>query len=187
MSDNPQPQVDTSEVDVTDTRTVAEKAAAELQLAEVIRMKNAGRTFQQIGDHFGFSRQHAHTLFWSAFKGATKEAVEDYRAAALSRYEQLRETLNEVMARDHIAVSQGRVVRIGEPFIDEETGRAEIGEGRGEPVHDDMPKIAAARVLVSLEDRESKLLGLDTPVRQELDLSGGLNYKINGVTVGDLT
>jgi hypothetical protein len=41
-----------------------------------------------------------------------------------------------VLERKHLVVSHGKIVRLGQPFINDD-GEAEVDDGRGEPLEDD--------------------------------------------------
>lgn len=96
-------------------------------------------------------------------RDATRATAEQARAAHRARLEAATEVAVEVMYRDHIHVSQGRVV----------TGTD------GTPVLDDAPKLAAADRVRTLSESLRKLDGLDAPAK--LELGGEVTYQIVGV------
>lgn len=171
----------------------AEQLAVARRRAEAIRLKATGQTWQQVADALGYSSRGAAC---QDIKRALEQEREDlgdavatYRGLELARLERYTEVATEVLDRDHVAVSQGRIVREGLPYIDEETGRAKIDEGRGAPVLDDMPKLKAVGELRQLSESRRKLLGLDVPVRQEFggDLTVKHVVEAEDFNTGDLT
>lgn len=171
-----------------DTRDHAAREDAARRDAEIIRMKREGRTFIEIGEHFGFTKQNAHDLYWKAVNAIPAKELNEYRAELLDRLEFLTEQVSMVLRKDHIAVSNGKVVRLGRPAIDDD-GLPYVDDGHGEIVNDDMPKIAAAKELRQLNESVRKLLGADVPVRQEFggDLTVKHIVEGEGFNPGDLT
>ncbi|MFF4600138.1 hypothetical protein [Amycolatopsis sp. NPDC001319] len=172
---------------MTDNRTPAEKELSEDRKTQVIAWRRDGVPFEEIGRRLDppVSKQRAHQIYAEALKQIPAMEVQTYRAEQLERLDEMLRQAREVLTRDHVAVSQGRVVRIGSPEIVD--GEATILEGAGEPVLDDMPKLAALRAILSIEERRAKLLGLDTPVRQPVDLNGRYEYTVVGVDPDALT
>lgn len=140
--------------------------------ADVMRLRRQGHTFEAIGDQLGITKQRAHQIYSAALAEIPAQEVGEYRAEQAARLDELLTKAHEVLARGHVHVSQGRVVR------DDETG---------EPVRDDGPTLAAIKTILDIEARRAKLLGLDTPVRQEFDVSGGVRYEVVGVDLDQVT
>jgi hypothetical protein len=44
----------------------------------------------------------------------------------------------------------------------------------------------AIKTILAIEERRAKLLGLDAPSKQQVEVDGGLRYEIVGVSVDDL-
>ncbi|GAA2395473.1 hypothetical protein GCM10010404_61300 [Nonomuraea africana] len=84
-----------------------------------------------------------------------------------------------------MTVSQGRVVRLGQPFIDDD-GNAAVDDGRGEPLEDDAPVLAAIDRMLKIQERRAKLLGLDIPVKQLVGGDVTVTYQFEGVDLGEL-
>ncbi|WP_327105869.1 hypothetical protein [Nonomuraea glycinis] len=83
-------------------------------------------------------------------------------------------------------MSNGRIVRLGQPFVNDE-GEAEVDDGRGEPIEDDAPTLTAIKTVLAIEERRAKLLGLDTPVKQQVGGDVTVTYAFEGVDMGGLT
>src|SRR5687768_10325876 len=122
-----------------DTRSPEQVEAAAQRDAELVRLKREGKTFEEIGQQFGFSRQYAHKRYWELVRELREQTtadVADYRDEQLDRYEWLIRETTAILRRDHVHVSQGRVVR--------ETPDSP-------PLLDDGPKLAAIRELRQIE------------------------------------
>ena len=98
-------------------------------------------------------------------------AADEWRQLALARLEEAHRVAADVMGRDHVLVSHGRVVREGVPVIDDD-GNAVIRDGHGAPLLDDGPRLAAVDRVVKVSESTRKLLGLDAPTRVDASVSG---------------
>jgi hypothetical protein len=77
------------------------------------------------------------------------------RAAHRARLEAAAETVMEIMARDHVHVSQGRVMK----------------DDNGIPLIDDGPKLAAAEKIRALSESLRKLDGLDAATKVDTSIT----------------
>lgn len=174
-----------------DLRTPGDKELAEDRKIQVIQWRRERVPFDEIGRRLDppVSKQRAHQIYAEALRQLPAMTVAEYRAEQEELLDELERRARAVADRDHVAVSQGRVVRVGEPYIDAETGRAKIDEGRGGPVLDDMPKLAAVDRLLKIAERRAKLRGMDTPVRQEFAVDTTVKHIVEaeGFQTGDLT
>lgn len=143
----------------------------------LIDMRLANKPFEEIAAELGYaSRQAASKDFCRVLEKAIAEeatSAEVYREMELLRLEQelqrldaLYDDILTVMERDHITVSNGRVVSL----------RNE--DGLEVPVPDDAPVLQAADRLLRIEDarrrngeRRAKLLGLDAPQTLEVSIN----------------
>jgi molybdenum-dependent DNA-binding transcriptional regulator ModE len=82
-------------------------------------------------------------------------AAERARAAHRARLEAAAETVMEIMARDHVHVSQGRVMK----------------DDNGIPLIDDGPKLAAAEKIRALSESLRKLDGLDAATKVDTSIT----------------
>lgn len=155
----------------------ARKEDSQRQKAEVLRLRRIGTTFQAIGDQLGITRQRAHQIYKTALGEIPFDEVTTYRAEQLERLDALLVEANAVLAREHLMVSQGRVVRLGEPFINAD-GEADIAVGQGEPLEDDAPVLAAISTILKIEERRAKLLGLDAPTKTNVTVSDAITSEI---------
>ncbi|GAA1749510.1 hypothetical protein [Nonomuraea bangladeshensis] len=137
--------------------------------AEVVRLRRTGMTFEDIGNQLGISKQAAHKLWHKTMKGIPVVEVEAYRTEQRMRLDALLQRANEILETKHVVVQHGRVVELD-----------------GEPLRDRGPELDAIKTIIDIEQRRAKLDGLDTPVKQQLEVDGGLRYEVVGVDVADL-
>lgn len=157
-----------------DTRKPSAKEAAEQRKVDVIRWRREGVPFEEIGRRLNpekpLTRQRAHTIYKEALKQIPALEVAEHRAEQLERLDALLVEANKVLARKHITVSHGQVVRLN-----------------GEPIEDDAPTLAAIVTVLKIEERRAKLLGLDAPVKAELGGNVQVRYEVVGVDLEALT
>lgn len=139
-----------------------EAIAAAKRDTEIIEMKRAGLTFEEIGAHFAVTRQVVHRCFHRGLRRVPVKAVEEYRAEQLARIETQREIALDVMHAEHPLVSNGK---------------------RFDDLSDDGPVLAAIDRMIKLDAQESDLLGLKAPVKVESEVSV-LRYEVVGTDVG---
>lgn len=143
----------------------------------LIEMRLANISFEEIAEELDYaSRQAASKDFCRVLEKAISEesaSAEVYREMELLRLEQelqrldaLYDSVLEVMERQHITVSNGRVVSLKDD------------DGIETPVPDDAPVLQAADRLLKIEDarrrngeRRAKLLGLDAPQALEVSIN----------------
>lgn len=85
-----------------------------------------------------------------------------YRNAEVGKLDELEEKLWEVLDKDHLMISHGKVMK-----TEDETGELV-------PVKDDAPRMAAIDRLLKVADRRAKLLGLDMPAKTELNVTSDI-------------
>ncbi|MFD5900995.1 hypothetical protein ACFWHG_05785 [Streptomyces microflavus] len=123
--------------------------------AEAARLRTQGWTYQRIADHLDFKqRADAYNAVKRVLDATVREAGEDIRALELERLDRLEAAANEVLEREHVTVSNGRVVALD-----------------GAPLPDDGPVLAAIDRLLKIQERRAKLLGLDAPTKQAITIS----------------
>ena len=124
-----------------------------------------GWQYRQIANAMGISVSTAHDRVQRGLRVIEAPAIaaaERARAAHRARLEAALEIATDAMYRDHVHVSQGRVVT----------------DDTGTPVPDDGPNLAAAGKVKELSESLRKLDGLDAPMRHELtmrDIDAALN------------
>ncbi|MDH6116894.1 uncharacterized protein YerC [Kitasatospora sp. GAS204A] len=146
------------------------------QDAEAARLRSRGLTYRQIATELGVDVATAHRAVKRALDAVVAEPAADALSFELQRLDEELVRLDdlygrvvEVLEREHVTVSQGRVV-----------------EHDGLAVPDDDWILRAVDRLVKIDESRRrngesrrKLLGLDSPVKTQI--SGGLTYEVVGV------
>jgi hypothetical protein len=149
-------------------------AASARRDAEAAALRAKGRTFDQIAREMRYSsRAKAFEAVMRAYADIPYEGAEEARRLDLERIDRLIEQAWAVMERDHLTVSQGRVVgkRIG--WERDDAGQI-LMDGDGAPIGqyedilDDGPALAAIRELRGLLKRRAEMIGYDAPIRAEI-------------------
>lgn len=139
-------------------------------------LRGQGWSYQRIADELGFaSKGHACNAVMRAYAEIPSEASEHAKALDLERIDRLIEKAWEIMLRDHVTVSQGRVVGkvVG---VERDENGAVVTDGEGKPVLiyedilDDGPALAAIREIRGLLERRAKITGYDAPVRARVEV-----------------
>lgn len=135
----------------SDGRYIPTQAAAD-RAAQAARLKaeNPRMTYQQIADTVGYCDKAA---AWRAITRCREAVVQaagaELFAAEAAHLDDLYVAALEVLERDHVTVSHGRII------ADEE----------GNPILDDGPKLAAIREMRMLRESFRRLYGIDRPVK----------------------
>ena len=146
--------------------------------AEAARLKAKSWSYQQIADHLGITKSSAFEAVQRAYAEVITEPAENARKVEIDRYDQslrnldaMREMVLDLLKRRHYTVSNGRVVHLDD-----------------EPLEDDGFVLSCVDRLNSIESqrnavagRRAKLMGLDIPVKQEVELTTGVEYRLVGV------
>lgn len=126
--------------------------------AQAARLKSAGKTYQQIAEELGYAdRGNAWRGVQRARRAVLREPAEELIAVEAARLDDLYVQALDILERDHVMVSHGKVVyddRTGDPFLD------------------DGPRLAALRELRQIRESYRKLHGLNAPQRTETTLNG---------------
>jgi hypothetical protein len=142
--------------------------------AEAATLRAKGRTFDQIAGEMGYaSRGKAYEAVMRAYADIPYEQVEEARRLDLERLDRLIEQAWAVMEREHVTVSQGRVVGKQTGFQrDPDTGEV-LRDSDNQPIPeyedilDDGPLLAAIREIRGLLERRAKIIGYEAPARFE--------------------
>jgi hypothetical protein len=137
--------------------------------AEIVRMKDSGKTYAEIGAQFGITRQTAHTMYWKTVAAAPQLAVSDMRAQQNARLEMVLTRLEAIADRDHVTISGGEIVRNEE----------------GQPLRDSGPEMQALRDLRATVEAQAKLNGTNAPA--QVTVNGQISFVINNVDMGNLS
>lgn len=151
--------------------------------AEAAAHRARGLSYREIAAEMDMSVSSVHTAVKRALAEVITEPAEEALAfelarldAELVRLDGLYRKVEEVLGREHVTVSQGKVVTM---------------DG-GETVPDDDWILKAVDRLVKIDESRRRngesrrrLLGLDQPAKTQV--SGGLTYEIVGVDPAQLT
>ncbi|MGK9463930.1 hypothetical protein ACSLFT_28450 [Streptomyces sp. G6] len=122
--------------------------------AAQLRADNPGMTYQQIADAVGYSNKGD---CWRAVQRCREAALEqagrELIAVEAAQLDDLFVAAMEILERNHVMVSHGRIVK----------------DDVGTPILDDGPKLAAVREMRQIRESYRKLFGLDAPSRVSVD------------------
>lgn len=141
---------------------------------EIVRMKDAGASFAEVGERFGISRQTAHDQYWKTVAAVPQAAVAEMRAEQNARLQWLMEQAAEVLTATHYAHSGGTLLY--GPHAEGETPQ---------PLLDTGPKLAAIREIRALVETQAKLNGTNAPA--QVTVNGQISFVINNVDMGNLS
>lgn len=128
------------------------------------------RNYQKVADECGYSnRGDAWRAVQRCRNAVIQEAGAELIASEAQQLDDLFVAALEVLERDHVTVSHGKVVK----------------DDDGKPLLDDGPKLAAIDRLVKVRESYRKLLGIDAA--QKIDVAGAVRYEVVGVDPEDLT
>jgi hypothetical protein len=151
-------------------------AAAMKRDHQAAELRGQGWGFQRIADELGYaSKGKAHEGVMRAYAEIPSEASEHAKALDLERIDRLIEKAWEIMLRDHLTVSQGRVVGKLAGWQRDDDG-AILRDGDGKPVGlyedilDDGPALAAIREIRGLLERRAKIIGYEAPARSRVEV-----------------
>lgn len=182
-----------------DTTSPEQKERAAEMDAEIVALRRERVPYEEIGRRMArkyrgpdedrdkpYTKQYMHERYKAALAAVPAREVNAHREELNQLLEELLDRANKVLRGTHPLVSNGKVMRLGEPVLDEH-GRPTIAEGAGELLLDDGPILAAAAEMRKLVGEIRQLNGLTVPVKQEIDLGGHVNYTITGVDMDKLT
>lgn len=131
------------------------------------------RPYKAIAADLGISVSSCHEAVRRAYKDIAEPLAGPARAAELALLEATRDAALEVLAREHITVSNGKVITLK----DTETG-LEV------PVPDDGPILQAVQTVARISGTIHDLMGWKAA--SKVELSGEVRYEIVGVNPEDL-
>lgn len=121
--------------------------------AEAARLRAKGWTYDRIARHVGYSdRSAARKAVQQILKESAQDAGDEFRNVKREQLRMLTEATYEILDRQHIQVSNGRVV-----FLNDE------------PLKDPGPALAAIQLLLRINESERKLEGADEPARVSVE------------------
>jgi len=145
--------------------------------AEAVALRSKGWTVQRIADELGLAdKASAYHAVQRAFADVPYEAVDEARRLDLERIDRLVDQAWAVMEREHVAYSNGQVVRQRTGDVERDADGTERLDDKGrtipeyEPVMDDGPVLAAIDRIRSLLERRAKIIGYDAPTRSRVEV-----------------
>jgi hypothetical protein len=151
-----------------DVKTQTPHQRAQLK-AEVVRLKDSGKSFAEVGAQLGISKPFAHKVYWQAVAEVPQPAVNEMRAQQNERLEMVLRRLEDIADRDHVVISGGEIVR----------------DKEGQPMRDSGPEMQALRDLRATVEAQAKLNGTNAPA--QVTVNGQITYQVNGVDLGNLS
>ena len=119
-----------------------------------VEMRRDGRTYDEIALELGYAnRSGAYQAVSRCLARRAKEPSDEVRLHELERQDYMWRKVVAVLENQHITVSNGKVVTID-----------------GVPIADDAPVLQAVDRLIKIQERRAKLLGLDAPSRQVVQI-----------------
>ena len=116
------------------------------------QMRQAGASYETIARTMGYkSASNAVQDVQRYLAETAQEATAEVRAMELARLDMLWQKAMAVLVRNHITVSNGKVISVD-----------------GKNLVDDGPTLAAIDRLLKIQERRAKLLGLDAPAKHEV-------------------
>jgi hypothetical protein len=149
-----------------DGKFVADPAVAERD-RRAAELRGKGWSYRKIAAELKIDVHTAHDAVERALRAIRAEGAAEVRQLELERLDRMYEAVLGVLEREHVTVSNGKVIYVGE-----------------EPLKDDDPVLRAVDRLLKIQERRARLLGLDA--EQKVNMSGGLTVEIVGVNEEDL-
>lgn len=129
-----------------------ETAMRDMEIAE---MRSRSMTFPAIAAKLGISVSTAYEATQRAFAMIPTEDAKEARRLELEKLNRIEAHLLGVMERAHVKVDHGKIIRDDE---------------NGERLLDDGPGVTAAGSLLRVQERRSRLMGLDAPTRSTVQV-----------------
>ncbi|MDA8322213.1 MAG: hypothetical protein M0030_20715 [Actinomycetota bacterium] len=119
-----------------------------------LELRRLNMTYAQIAREMGWrSQAAAHQAVQRALADSVAEPAAEVRQMELDRLDEIARVYRRVLARDHLVVADGRVVKLD-----------------GQPLLDSGPLMQAAAGLLRVSESRRKLLGLDAPAKSRVQV-----------------
>jgi hypothetical protein len=136
---------------------------------------NPGTSYRQLAERFGYYDKGA---AWRAIQGVKAEVVRPAVTRLIQAESEQLDSLYvmalEIIERNHVLVSHGKVITMKDPETGEE-----------HPLQDDGPRLQAIQTALRIRESYQKLHGLKQPT--QVAVSGSVRYEVVGVDPADLT
>jgi hypothetical protein len=137
--------------------------------AEMMQMRERGLSYSKIANHFGVTKTTVSRAVERSLKAIVQEPAEAVLKLELARLDWMWDQAVQVLERDHIVVSNGRVI------FDPRQTHDEV------PLLDDDHVLRTLAAMTRIMDRRARYLGLDAA--QKLIISEPVRYVLEGVEV----
>lgn len=131
--------------------TTLEDAQNAMQAAE---MRSRSMTYPQIAAELGIALSTAYDRVQRGFAQIPTEEAKEAKRLELAKLDRIEAHLLAVMERDHVRIDHGKVIR----------------DDLDQPMLDDGPGVQAAGSLLRVQERRSRLMGLDAPTRSTVQV-----------------
>lgn len=154
-------------------RRTRESAARDMRAAE---LHGQGWTYQRIADELGMAGSgKACEAVQRAFASIPIEGAEEAKRQDLERLDRLIEKNWAALERQHVTVSNGRVVRRFVGLERDEDGIERLdADGKTIPVFEDVmddgPVAAHSTVILRLIEKRAKIFGYDAPIKSRVEI-----------------
>jgi hypothetical protein len=139
--------------------------------AEMMQMRERGLSYSKIANHFGVTKTTVSRAVERSLKAIVQEPAEAVLKLELARLDWMWDQAVQVLERDHIVVSNGRVMF--DPRVPDDEIPA--------PLLDDDHVLRTLATMTKIMDRRARYLGLDAA--QKLVISEPVRYLLEGVEV----
>lgn len=152
--------------------------------AEALGYRAMGWTFERIAEQMGYAnRSGAQKAVERAIAGSVRETTDEAKILILADLREAKRHAWEVLARRHLMVSNGRVVRhfVGVERDEDGIERLDM-DGKPIPVfedvEDDGPVLAAIDRIVKVDQEIAKILGAYAPQQHEVRSIGEIDARL---------
>jgi len=133
--------------------------------ARAAHLRSRGMSYSKIALELSYNdASAARKACQRALLAIVAEPAEDLRKVELIRLDMMWVAALAVLEAKHFTVSQGKLIYIGE-----------------DPLEDDAPVLAAIDRLLKIQERRSKLYGLDAPVKTDVTITDGIDQQIQAL------
>lgn len=132
---------------------------------QVLDLRHTGKTFDDIGAILGISQSKANAIYNGVIQTTADPTLADHRALMMAQLRAAIEPVMGIVLGHHVMVATNGTIVC--PRWKDPDGEWVYGD----PLDDPKPVLDAARTLVMLQDRWSKLVGADAPTRTQAEVT----------------
>lgn len=152
-----------------EAKTSPRRVSVAMRRAKVLQLRAAGATYDQILAQFPDEYRSRAAVVQDVQRALVQtvgEPAAELRALYDVRLEMLWVRAMQVLSRQHLTVSNGKVMYVTD------------ASGQQQPLHDDAPILAAIREARQINESQRKLHGADAPARVEVMTDGAIDAEI---------